>query len=59
MTAVCVTTFELLWLFITGAYKDLTFSFFPRINFPSETRILLLYPTVPFLIFNSILLGNM
>ena len=31
----------------------LTSSFFPRLNFPSETRILLLYPTVPGLIFKA------
>ena len=39
--------------------KELTFSFFPRLNFPSDTKILLLYPTVPYLIFKFISLGNM
>ena len=58
MTAVCVTMFEPIWLFITGASKELTFLFFPRINFPSETRILLFYWTVPVLIFNFMSLGN-
>ena len=65
MTAVSVTTFEPLWLFIKGvsacgalgASKELTSSFFPTMNFPLETRILLLYPTVPDLIFKSP--GNM
>ena len=55
MTAVCFTRFESLWLIagvsacrVLGASKELKpFHFFPRINFPSETRILLLYPTVP------------
>ena len=67
MTAVCVTTFEPLWLFITGVSacgvlgvsKELTSSFFPRMNFPSEMRILLLYPTVLDLIFKFMSLGNM
>ena len=27
--------------------KAVTFSFFPRLNFSLDTRILLLYPTVP------------
>ena len=45
------------WLFIAGTTK-LTFSFFPRINFSSETRILLLYPTVPGLTFKAMSLGN-
>ena len=51
MTAVCVTMFESLWLVagvsacgVLGAFKELTSSFFPRINFPSEMRFLLLYP---------------
>ena len=44
---------------ITGCNtKAFTFSFFPRLNFPSETRILLLYLTVPALIFKFISLGN-
>ena len=51
-SAVCFIRFECLW-FVAGVSKELTFSFFPRINFPSEMRILLLYPTVPVLIFNS------
>ena len=33
---------------------SLTSSFFARLNFSSETRILLLYPTVPVLIFKFI-----
>ena len=40
-SAVCFKRFESLWL-IAGVSKELTSSFFPRINFPSETRILLL-----------------
>ena len=59
MTTVCVTTFEPLWLFITGVSKELTSSFFPRMNFPLETRILLLYKTVHDLIFKFMSLGNM
>ena len=55
--------FESLWfiggvskelVLIAGVSKELTSSFFPRINFQSETRILL-YPTVPVLILNSML----
>ena len=42
-----------LWLLVTG-----TFSFFPRLNFPSETRILLLYLTVHDLLFKFMSLGN-
>ena len=61
MTTVCVTTSEPLWLFITGvsacgalgASEELTSSFFPRINFPSQMRILLWYPTVPDLILSD------
>ena len=49
LAAVCV-------LFIVGA---LTSSFFPRLNFSLDMRILLLYPTVPVLIFKFISLGNM
>ena len=51
MTAFCFTRFEFLWLFIAAGSKELTFPFFPRINFSLETGILLLYPTVPDLIF--------
>ena len=40
--------FEYLWLFIAGV---LTFSFFPRLNLLSDTRILSLYPAVPVLMF--------
>ena len=50
LTAVCV-------LFITGTVK-LTSSFFPRLNFSSDTRILLLDPTVPDLIFKFMSLGS-
>ena len=65
-SAVCFTRFESLWLIAgvstcraLGASKELTFSFFPRINFQSEMRILLLYLTVPDLIFKFMSLGNM
>ena len=37
-----------LWLiFGVGGTKALTLSIFPRLNLLSDTRILLLYPTVP------------
>ena len=36
----------------------LTFSFFPRLNFPTDLKILLLYPTVPIIIFKFISLGK-
>ena len=38
--------------------KELTFTFFPRLNVSSETRIFLLYPTVPDLTFRFISLGQ-
>ena len=38
--------------------KELTFSFFPRLNVSSDMRILLLYLTVPDLIFKFISLGS-
>ena len=66
MTAVCFTRFESLWLIAgvsacvaLGTSKELTFSFFPRINFLSETRIILLYPTAADLIFQIMSLGKM
>ena len=65
MSAVCFTRFESLWLIAgvsacgaLGASKELTSSFFPRMNFPSEMRILLLYPTVHDLIFKFMSLFN-
>ena len=44
--------------YLAGVFKELTSSFFPRLNFPSEMRILLLYPTVPNLILSSMSLGS-